>query len=88
MIWVTQAKHIDQFELEIGFSDGKVFQVDLSGSLSGEVFEPLRVVDEFKKFRVDSELDTVVWENGADFAPEFLYELCVKQARKINQDVG
>ena len=88
MISVTQAKHIDQFELEIGFSDGKVFQVDLSGSLSGEVFEPLRVVDEFKKFRVDSELDTVVWENGADFAPEFLYELGVKQARKVNQGVG
>ncbi len=88
MIWVTKAKHIDQFELEIGFSDGKVFQVDLSGSLSGEVFEPLRVVDEFKKFRVDSELDTVVWENGADFAPEFLYELGVKQARKANQGVG
>jgi hypothetical protein len=37
------------------------------------VFEPLRDVKVFGQLRVDPELDTIVWPNGADFAPEFIY---------------
>lgn len=48
--------------------------MDLSGELEGEVFEPLRDLAAFRSFRVDPELETIVWENGADLAPEFLYE--------------
>ena len=40
--------------------------------LYGEMFESLNVLENFKNFRVDPELETIVWENGADFAPEFL----------------
>ena len=36
------------------------------------MFEPLRDIKEFKSFRLDPELETIVWKNGADFAPEFL----------------
>jgi hypothetical protein len=46
--------------------------VDLSRELEGEVFEPLKDVGFFKSFRLDPELRTLVWPNGADFAPEFL----------------
>ena len=42
--------------------------------LWGEVFEPLKDTDVFRCFRVDTELDTIVWPTGADLAPEFLYE--------------
>lgn len=40
--------------------------------LYGEVFEPLKDFAYFRTFRVHPELRTVVWPNGADFAPEFL----------------
>jgi hypothetical protein len=36
------------------------------------VFEPLKEVEYFRKFQVHPELRTIVWPNGADFAPEFL----------------
>ncbi|HUB25887.1 MAG TPA: hypothetical protein VL992_10700 [Tepidisphaeraceae bacterium] len=45
---------------------------DLSGELDGEIVAPLRKPSSFRQFRLDSELYTVVWPNGADFAPEFL----------------
>ncbi len=38
------------------------------------MFEPLRDIENFKRFRVDPEMETVVWDNGADLAPEFLHE--------------
>jgi hypothetical protein len=41
---------------------------------AGEVFEPLRDPARFREFRLDREMNTVVWPNGADLAPEFLYD--------------
>jgi hypothetical protein len=49
--------------------------VDLKPHLSGEVFEPLKDLTYFGRFRVNEDLDTVVWENDADFSPDFLYEI-------------
>jgi hypothetical protein len=40
--------------------------------MHGEVFEPLSDASYFRQFRVHPELGTLVWPNGADFAPEFL----------------
>ena len=53
------------------FDDGVEGTVDLADELWGEVFEPLRDPSYFARFAVD---DTLVWPNGADFAPEFLHE--------------
>ena len=44
----------------------------MQNELVGPVFEPLRDPEIFRDFRLDSELRTLVWPNGADFAPEFL----------------
>ena len=56
------------------FDDGREGGIDLEDELWGEVFEPLKDLDVFRCFRVDTELDTIVWPTGADLAPEFLYE--------------
>ena len=47
----------------------------LRNHLEGEVFEPLRDPHYFRTVRVHPELDTIVWENGADFSPDFLHEI-------------
>jgi len=53
------------------FDDGVEGTVDLANELWGEIFQPLRDPDYFGRFTVE---DTLVWPNGADFAPEFLHE--------------
>jgi hypothetical protein len=58
--------------LWVRFDDGAEGEIDLSAELHGEVFQPLRSVDYFREFAVHPELRTLVWPNGADFAPEFL----------------
>jgi hypothetical protein len=48
--------------------------------LEGKVFEPLKNIDEFKKILITEGCKTLAWENGADKAPEFLYELLQQQS--------
>ena len=69
---VTEARYISGRTIWLRFSDGAEGEVDLSAEIHGEVFEPLREVEYFRKFELSRELGTVVWPNGADFAPEFL----------------
>ena len=38
------------------------------------MFEVLKNITAFKDFKVDPDIETIVWYNGADLAPEFLYE--------------
>jgi len=71
---IIDAKYIKDYTLLIRFSDGSEGAVDLEQDLEGEIFEPLREISYFKDFTVNHEVHTVVWPNGADFAPEFLYE--------------
>jgi hypothetical protein len=74
LIDVIEVKYIRDFTLWLKFEDGSEGEIDLSRELHGPVFEPLRDVEYFKQVRVDPELGTIVWPNGADLAPEFLYE--------------
>ena len=71
---VIEAHYGRDFTIHIRFSDGIEGDVDLSGELYGELFEPLRDTAVFKDFTVDPEFHTLCWPNGADLAPEFLYE--------------
>lgn len=71
---LIDAKHVRDFIIWVKFSDGVEGEIDLREELTGIVFEPLRDINVFKKFVVHPELHTLVWENDADFAPEFLHD--------------
>jgi hypothetical protein len=61
--------------LRLAFNDGVRKMVDVAPLLAGPVFEPLRDPAYFARAALDTVCGTVVWPNGADFAPEALQEL-------------
>ena len=71
---VAHAKYLNEYKIYVKFNDGKEGVVDLASELYGPVFEPLKELGFFKRFHVDECTHTIVWDNGADLAPEFLYE--------------
>jgi hypothetical protein len=75
---VVRAKYDRAFRIRLTFNDGTEASVDFQPWLSGPVFEPLTQPAYFRKFFVDG--GTVAWPNGADIAPETLYE-AAKAAR-------
>lgn len=73
ILHVVHAKYQRDYVIQLKFNDGAEGFVDLSDELYGEMFEPLKDKEKFRTFKVDPELNTIVWENGADLAPEFLH---------------
>jgi hypothetical protein len=73
ILHVKEAKYRHDYVIWLRFNDGTIGEVDLKDTLWGKVFEPLKCLEEFKKFHIDPEMETIVWENGADLAPEYLY---------------
>ena len=69
---ITDARYVEGHTIWLRFVDGTEGGVNLESELDGEVFEPLKDREYFKAFKLHPELRTVVWPNGADFAPEFL----------------
>lgn len=75
MHYVTEARHVTGHKIKVRFEDGQTKLVDLGSHLDGPIFEPLRDPAYFRCFTVNSEIDTIVWPNNADFSPDFLYEI-------------
>ena len=71
---VIEARYIGGFVVWLKFRDGTAGEIDLSSELTGPVFEPLRDSAAFRQFQIHPEFHTLVWPNGADFAPEFLHD--------------
>ena len=69
---VIKAKYCGEYRIQLIFSDGLEKTVDFREWLEGPIFEPLKNPDYFRSFFLDG--GTVVWPNGADVAPEALYE--------------
>jgi uncharacterized protein YkvS len=75
MIWVTNAKIIETYRVRIEFSDGLSGVIDFHNILAKDnrlVVRELLNMNKFNSCKV--EYDTLCWENGVDFAPEYLYE--------------
>jgi hypothetical protein len=77
--YVVNAKYIKDYRIWIIFNDGRKGEIDFEKKLQVKngVFEPLQDVLYFRNFKIAN--DTLSWENGADFAPEFLYDLVTNQ---------
>jgi hypothetical protein len=80
---IVAVQHLGAHRLRLTFADGVVSEVDFTAKLEaavGPVFEPLKDPDFFAQVRVDPEVGTIVWPNGADLSPDVLYELAVAAA--------
>ena len=80
LIKVEQAQYLRDYRIKLTFSDGLTGEIDLKDEIWGEVFMPLMDVSYFKQFKKDRW--TIGWDCGADFAPEFLHELTLRQNQK------
>ncbi|MEQ1910271.1 MAG: DUF2442 domain-containing protein [Vicinamibacterales bacterium] len=69
---LISAEHRGGFRIHVRFTDGADAIVDFESWLDGPVFEPLKDPAYFARFFVDG--GTVAWPNGADIAPETLYD--------------
>lgn len=70
---LVDARQVHDLVLWLKFGDGAEGELDLRTELAGPIFEPLKSIDFFRQFRIDPDLHTLVWPNGADFSPEFLH---------------
>jgi hypothetical protein len=72
---ITNVEYDSGFKLYLQFEDGSWRRVDLEPHLNGDIFEPLRCPERFASAKLNSDIDTVVWDNGADMSPDFLYTI-------------
>jgi hypothetical protein len=86
ILHVEEARYLHDYVVWVRFNDGTAGEVDLCEELTGEVFGPLHDVSKFRQFRVDPDLSTIVWENGADLAPEFLRDRACSAASARRRD--
>jgi hypothetical protein len=70
---IVEVRYVRDYIVWLRFQDGTSGEVDVSPSFRGPVFEPLRDLEFFRQVRIDPEIGTIVWPNGADVAPETLY---------------
>ena len=89
LVSVIKAEYIEGYKVRLNFDNGESGIVDLKETIfkdHREIFKPLRDIMFFKSFQLDSW--TINWSNNLDFAPEFLYELTLKQNIKIHNKIS
>lgn len=81
IVHVTRVEVVGDHRLRLGFENGIEGELDFAGRDWRGVFEPLGDASYFRRVVLDPELGTIVWPNGADIAPETLYDRVTSQAR-------
>lgn len=76
---VIRAEYRDGFRIHLTFNDNSEKTIDFRPWLEGQIFEPLKDLNYFRRFFLEG--GTVVWPNGADIAPETLYEAGIRESQ-------
>ncbi len=71
---VTDFRIVGPYRLRVEFRDGVVREIDFEPVLAGSLYGPLREESLFNGARLDPEVHTIVWPNGADFDPATLHD--------------
>ncbi len=71
---VVSLKVSAPYTLEVGFDDNSTRIIDFNPILNGELYSPLRDLAVFNQVKIDPEVHTLVWPNGADFDPATLHD--------------
>ena len=71
---VTKFEIVGTYTLRVAFDDRSIQVIDFEPVLAGELYGPLKDPALFQQVRLDSEVQTLVWPNGADFDPATLHD--------------
>ncbi len=78
-MYITKASYIDGYNIGIEFDDGIAGKIDLRTTVFNDhrkIFQELQNIEKFKDFSLEG--DTIVWANGLDLAPEYIYDKLIK----------
>ena len=84
MVWVVNAELKEDYKIFVEFNDGVKGIIDFKEKLNNDhrqIVKDLLDPNKFKTVKVD--MDTLCWDNGLDFAPEYLYEKIKKAKKKV-----
>ena len=71
---VVAFEKVAPFTLRVHFDDNTSQVIDFRAVLAGELYGPLQDASLFNQVRIDPEVHTLVWPNGADFDPAILHD--------------
>jgi len=81
ILHTVEVRPLPSYRLFLRFNNGEAGEVNLADELYGEGFAPLRDPALFATATQHPLMRTVVWANGADLAPEYLFELMSRAAQ-------
>ncbi|MDR2863431.1 MAG: DUF2442 domain-containing protein [Puniceicoccales bacterium] len=71
---MLSATYLGDYRIAFVFADGTCGVVDLEKRIGNGIFEPLKDISYFRRFRLNRDTRTIEWPNQADLAPSYLYE--------------
>ena len=84
MVWIVKAELRDNYKVFVEFNNGVSGIIDFIEKLSNDHRQIVRDLLDINKFKtVKVGIDTLCWDNGVDFAPEYLYEQIENNNKKV-----